>query len=83
MKKEIEEYIISYVFQRFELDNIIKFDHSTRIIVINELHIKVPEIPRKTIQIEQELMNVKIPYYRYDKEIAINKTEDGFSLSSK
>ncbi len=80
LEKEIEEYLISYIFQRFNFDAKPEFDASLRKITINDVTIEIPEIPRKKIVLEKDLFNVKLPYYRYEEKIAITGTSKSFKL---
>ena len=80
MNKEIEEYIVSYIFQRFELDNPVEYNSAERIIVIGKMRIIVPELQRNTQPVKLELFNVQVPYYRYDKELGFTKSKNEFFL---
>ena len=71
MDKKIEEYLLSYLFKRFELDAKVGFDTNTRSIIIKDYKIEVPEIERNAISKEIELFSINIPYYRYNNEISI------------
>lgn len=71
MDKKIEEYLVSYLFKRFELDAEVKFDGDSRTIVLKEYKIEVPEIQRKVQLKEIEIFGINIPYCRYNDDVSI------------
>ena len=75
LKSEIEKYIISYIFQRFEINSLIDFKSETRTIQIKDLQIKIPEIPASDKPFELSLFGVQVPYYRYNDKILLQGSE--------
>ena len=71
LERQIEEYLVSYIFQRFELDSIIEFEKNSRSIKINDIQIKIPEIARKEEYVVENLFEVPLPYYRSEGSIEI------------
>ena len=72
MEKKVTNYLINYLFKRFDCEIEISFEGNKRTIVINNKKIVIPEIDRKAIPIEIDQFDLKIPYYRYSESVSLN-----------
>ena len=81
MEKKIANYLINYLFKRFDGEIKIYFEGNTSTIVLDDKKIVIPEIDRKVKPIEIEQFDLKIPYYRYTEAVSTKMSGEGIYLT--
>lgn len=81
LENKLEEYLIKYLFNRFNVTISSNFEGNSRIITVDGKKIIIPDIPRKENAIEIDSFGVRVPYFRYDKSISFNESSTEIILT--
>lgn len=81
MEEHIEQYLVDYIFQRFELDSPIVYEAKTRTIVYKEFKITVPELRRNKEPLLVTQYDIAMPYCRYTNTVELVGTGADLQLT--